>query len=290
VSITYRGLDVSQPEVTTPEEFEEFFSFGDQPTGKPLASYALWADLRADVLKRLLAYVHQIHDSEKFSCPLPYMNLYAVGGWAEGVRYIMQICQPSTFMTGAGYSRDAVLETLAVSFYLAPTWGTVITADAMRDGLAAYREPDPGSPSPYPDGWEIAPERLKAGLDYSTPDLTKEDLTALREWYLRVCGEVPATIEMYAKYRSSLLKAERNRWENIVRKGLPNQMFAYLLVHYEVWRGNALGARDALLLARGLGMAKEHAVDAVFYGGCFLGGTGTIAAVAEPIEEVLESW
>lgn len=290
MGITYRGLDVSEPEVTTAAELAEFASFGDQPTGKPLASYALWADLRPDVLKRLLAYVHQIHESETFSFPLPYMNLYAVGGWPEGVRYIMRICQPSTFMTGAGYSRDAVLETLAVSFYLAPTWGTVITAEDVRDALATYREPELGSPSPYPEGWEIEPEKLKAGLDYSTPDLTKEDLTALREWYLRVCGEVPKTIELYAKYRPNLLKAERNRWENIVRKGLPNQMFAYLFVHYEVWRGNVAGTRDALLLARGLGMAKEHAVDAVFYGGCFLGGTGTLAATAEPIEAVLESW
>lgn len=290
MSITYRGMDVSQPDVTTPEEVEAFFAFDDQPTGRPLASYALWADLRPDVLKRLLAYVHQIHQSETFSCPLPYMNLYAVGGWGEGVRYIMRICQPSTFLTGPGYSRDAVLETLAVSFYLAPTWGTVITAEDMREALESYREPEPGSPSPFPDGWEVAPEQLKAGLDYSTPDLTREDLSALREWYLRVCGEVPAGIELYAKHRPNLLKAERNRWENLVRKGLPNQMLAYLLIHYEVWRGNVAGTRDALLLARGLGMAKEHATDAVFYGGSFLGGTGTIAAVAEPVEEVLESW
>lgn len=290
MTITYRGMNVSKPDETTAEELAAFFDFADQPTGRPLASYALWADLRPDVLKRLLAYVHQIHETETFSCPLPYMNLYAVGGWAEGVRYIMRICQPSTFLTGVGYTRAAVLETLAVSFYLAPTWGTVIVADDLRDALATYREPEPGSPSPYPEGWEIAPEQLKAGLDYSTPDLTKADLTALREWYLRVCGEVPKTIELYAKYRPNLLKAERNRWENIVRTGLPNQMFAYLFIHYEVWRGNAAGARDALLMARGLGMAKQHAVDAVFYGGCFLGGTGTIAAVAEPIEEVLDQW
>jgi hypothetical protein len=234
--------------------------------------------------------VHLIHETETFSCPLPYMNLYAVGGWPEGVQYIMNICQPSTFLSTVGYSRDAVLETLAVSFYLAPTWGTVITADCVRESLAEYREPEPGSPSPFPEGWVVAPDELKAGLDYSTPDLTKADLDALTDWYLRVCGEVPATIKLYARYRPNLLKAERNRWENIVRTGLPNQMFAYLFIHYEVWRGNVAGTRDALLLARGLGMSKQHAVDAVWYGGSFLGGPGTIAAVAEPIEEVLELW
>jgi hypothetical protein len=290
LSITYRGMNVSEPEVTSSEELEAFFGFADQPTGRPLESYALWAELRPDVLKRLLGYVHQIHESESWSCPLPYINIYAVGGWAEGVQYIMNICQPSTFLTGPGYSRDAVLETLAVSFYLAPTWGTVITADCVRQALANYREPAPGSPSPFPEGWEIAPDALKAGLDYSTPDLTKDDLRALREWYLRVCGEVPATIELYARYRPNLLKAERNRWENLVRTGLPNQMLAYLLIHYEVWRGNIAGTRDALLLARGLGMSKQHGVDAVFYGGAFLGGTGTLAAVAEPVQAVLDSW
>ena len=69
------------------------------------------------MLKRLLNFVHQIHDSESWSCPLPYLNIYAVGGWPEGVRYIMRICQPSTFLTGPGYSKDAVVETLALSFY-----------------------------------------------------------------------------------------------------------------------------------------------------------------------------
>lgn len=290
MSIIYRGMNVSEPDVTTQEEFDAFLAFEDQPTGRPLASYEMWADLRPDVLKRLLNYVHHIHNSESWSCPLAYMNIYAVGGWSEGVRYIMSICQPSTFLSDSGYSRDAVLETLALSFYLAPTWGTVQTASAAREALAAYRGPGPDAPSPFPEGWEIAPDQLRAGLDYSTPELTDGDLKALTDWYMRVCGEVPETIQLYARYRPQLLKAERNRWENIVKRGLPNQMLAYLLIHYEVWRGNVAGTRDALLLARGLGMAKQHAVDAIFYGGSFLGGTGTIAAVAEPINEVLETW
>ncbi len=290
MSITYRGMNVSEPDVTTPEEIEAFFAFDDQPTGRPLASYALWADLRPDVVKRLLNYVHFIHESESWSCPLPYLNIYAVGGWPEGVRYIMGICQPSTFLSGPGYSRDAVVETLALSFYLAPSWGTVLVADAIREGLAEYREPEPGAPPPWPDGWAVAPDELKAGLDYSTPDLTKDDVRVLREWYLRVLGEVPKSIELYVRYRPQLLKAERNRWENIVRTGLPNQMFAYLLIHHEVWRGRAAGTREALLLARGLGMSKEHATDAVWYGGSFLGGTATISEVAETVEEVLDAW
>lgn len=290
MSITYRGMNVSEPDVTTQKELDAFMGFEDQPTGRPLASYELWAELRPDVLKRLLNFVHHIHDSESWSCPLPYLNTYAVGGWPEGVRYIARICQPSTFLTGSGYSRDAVLETLAFSFYLAPTWGTVQTASAVRETLAAYREPAPDAPSPFPEGWSIAPDELKAGLDYSTSEMTDKDMKALTEWYMRVCGEVPASIQLYARYRPQLLKAERNRWENIVKRGLPNQMLAYLHIHYEVWRGNVAGTRDALLLARGLGMSKQHAVDAIFYGGSFLGGTATIAAVAEPINEILETW
>jgi len=290
MTITYRGMNVSDPEETTPEELEAFFAFGDQPTGRPLESYQFWAEMRPDVLKRLLAFVHQIHDSESFSCPLPYLNIYAVGGWADGAKYILDICQPATFLSGPGYTRDAVLETLAVSFYLAPTWGTVQVAKTLREALINYREPDPEAPSPYPEGWKIEPEALKAGLDYSTPDLTKSDVDAVTAWYLRVYGEVPAGIKMYMKYRPTLYKTERARWENIVRKGLPNQMFAYLLIHHEVWQRNTAGVREALLLARGLGMSKEHAVDAVYYGGSFLGGTATTAAVAGTVEEVLDAW
>ncbi len=290
MSIIFRGMDISQPEITTPEEIDAFLSFSDQPGGQPLASHGLWADLRPDVLKRHLNFSREIHDSESFQCSLPYLNVYAANGWAEGVRYQMKLCQPGTFMSQRGYSRDAVLETLAVSFYLAPSWGTVETAQAIREGLSEYREPEPGSPSPFPDGWVVAPEELKAGLNYSTPELTAADLNALTNWYMRICGEVPTTIQLYARYRPNLLKADRNRWEHIVRKGLPNQMFAYLLLHYEVWRRNVAGTRDALLLARGLGMSKEHAVDAIWYGGSFFGGTATIAAVAEPIQMILDTW
>jgi hypothetical protein len=218
------------------------------------------------------------------------MNIYAVGGWPAGVRYIMRICQPSTFLTGPGYPKAAVIETLALSFYLAPSWGTVVTADAVREGLAEYREPVAGTPSPWPEGWAVRPDDLKAGLDYSTPDLTHEDLRTLRDWYERVLGEVPRSVELYARHRPTLLKAERNRWENIVRTGLPNQMLAYLMIHYEVFHGRAAGAKEALLLGRGLGMSKQHAVDAVFYGGSFIGGLATMAEVADTVEEVLDDW
>ena len=67
-------------------------------------------------------------------------------------------------------------------------------------------------------------------------------------------------------------------------------MLAYLMIHHEVWRGQQDGDREALLLARGLGMAKKHAVDAVYYGGSFLGGTATISRVADAVEEVLDAW
>jgi hypothetical protein len=290
VNITFRGMDIMRPDSTTREELEAYLGYADQAGGKPVPSHAMWAELRPDVLKRFLGFVYQIHQSETFSCPLPYMNVYAVGGWSEGVRDMMGLCQPGTFLTGPGYRRDVVVETLAVSFYLAPTWGSVLIADTVRECLASYREPPVDAASPFPEGWAAAPEELKAGLDYSTPELTGGDLGALREWYTRVCGEVPRSIELYAKYRPNLLKAERNRWENLVQTGLPNQMFAFLLIHYEIWRGNVAGTRDALLLGRGLGLSKAQAIDALWYGGCFFGGSATIAAVADPIEEVLGAW
>jgi hypothetical protein len=286
----YRGLDLTHPDVTTAAELETFFDYGDQPGGRPLASYELFARERPDVLKRNLAFSREIHASEQFKCSLPYLNVYAVGGWSEGVKYQIELLQPGSFITEVGFSRAAIVETLALSFYLAPAWGTVQTAEVARESLESFRDPDPGAASPFPEGWIVEPEQLRAGLDYSTPDLTKADLDALTQWYLRVCGEVPASVRLYAKYRPSLLKAERNRWENIVKTGLPNIMFAYLLVHYEVWRGNVQGTRDALLLARGLGMSKEIAVEAIWYAASFFGGLGTVAAVADPVEEALANW
>lgn len=283
-------MNLDDLEVTTSDELERFLGFDDQPTGRPLASYALWADLRPDVLKRNLNFVSLIHETESWSTPLPYLNIYAVGGWSEGVRYIMKACEPGTFMTAPGYDRNAVIETLAYSFYLMPSWGTVLVADAIREGLREYRDPLPDAQSPWPQGWQVDPDHLKAGLDYSVPEFTTADKRKLWDWYLRVLGEIPASAEMYAKYRPELLKAGRNRWENIPRKGLPNQMLAYLGLHYEVWRGNPVGSREALLLAKGLGVEKQIAVDAIAYGGVFYGGPGTLAAVADAVNEVLDAW
>jgi hypothetical protein len=285
----YRGLDLSHPDVTSAEELEAFRAFADQPGGQPLASYALWAELRPDVLKRTLLFSREVHVSDKFKCSLPFLNVYAVGGWIEGVRYQLGLLQGGTFVSESGYSREAVIETLALSNYLAPSWGPVVVADCVRECLTDYRDPDPDAPSPFPEGWKVAPEELRAGLDYSTRELSQADLRALTDWYMRVCGEVPPSVRLTARYRPTLLKADRGRWENIVRSGLPNEMFAYLLIHYEVWRGNPAGARDALLLGRGLGLTKEYAVDAIWYAS-FFGSTGTIAASAEVLEEVLDSW
>jgi hypothetical protein len=290
MSIIYRGLNISEPDVTTAEERDAFFSFTDQPTGRPVPSYALLANLRPDALKRQLGHVFQLHHSESFSCPLPYLNLYILGGWVGGVRQMIELCQPSTFISGAGYPRDAVVETIAVSFYLSPMWGIADVSETLDECMSNYREPAPGAPSPFPEEWAVAPDELKAGLDYSTPELTEDDLAALIAWYERVCGEVPASVTLSARYRPQVLKAERNKWEHIVRTGLPNQMFAYLLLHHEVWRRNAIGTRDALLLARGLGVSREQAIDAMWYSGGVLGGTGTLSAVAQPINEILESW
>ncbi len=286
----YRGLDLSRPDLTTPEELAAYFADSDQPGGRPLANYELFASVRPDMLKRTFTWSRALLASETFKCSLPYLNVYAVGGWVEGVRYQLGLLQPGTFVTQIGFSRETIVETLAVSFYLAPSWGTVETANCAKEILATYQDPDPSAPSPFPAGWAADPKQLRAGLDYSTPRLTAEDWDALTGWYERICGEVPRSVELYAKYRPMLLKAERNRWENIVRTGLPNQMFGYLLLHYEIWRCNVPAARDALRLCRGLGMSKEIAIDAIWYAAAFFGGQGTIATVVPELEDILESW
>ena len=87
------------------------------------------------MLKRSLAFSREIHASERFKCSLPYLNVYAVGGWCEGVKYQIELLQPGSFITDVGFSRDAIVETLALAFYLAPAWGTVQTADTAMECL-----------------------------------------------------------------------------------------------------------------------------------------------------------
>ena len=76
----YRGSNLDLPDVTTAEELADFFAYTDQPSGRPLPSYAMWAELRPAILKRCLSWMTMIRQGKSWSSPPPYLNFYAAHG------------------------------------------------------------------------------------------------------------------------------------------------------------------------------------------------------------------
>ncbi|MGH2926906.1 MAG: hypothetical protein ACRDL8_01745, partial [Solirubrobacteraceae bacterium] len=85
----------------------------------------------------------------------------------------------------------------------------------------------------------------------------------LLSWYERTLHEVPRHASFLARYRPSLLKAYRDRYEHAIRDSLPKQMLPYLLLGHNVVRGFAGGIRENVLLGRALGMTREQLLDSI---------------------------
>lgn len=277
----FRGLDLLSPDVLTSEEWDRHMALDSQPSGKPLPSYALWPELgRPDVYKRWLNQVYHLHNSESFSVSA-YLQYYAIAGWEDGFRYIFRGCQTK-------YTKDTVIEMLAATYLHSPTMGMYVMAPVIQECLANYREP--AKPVAWPENWKVDPAAFETGLDFSEPKLSESELKSLEEWYLRVTGEIPGYVRFLGEYRPQVLKAWRGRFENVVKRALPNQMFAYLLLHYEVLRLNAEGMRDCVLLGRGLGMTKVQIVDCLTYGSTVFGGAGAYSLIHKAVGDILDDW
>jgi hypothetical protein len=277
----FRGLNLLNPDEITPEEWSRHAALDKQPSGKPLPSYALWPNIgRPDVYKRWLNQVYHLHNSESMGFSA-YLQYYAIAGWEDGFRYIMRGCQTR-------YRKDTVVEMLAATYLHSPTMGTFILAPVIEELLANYSEP--AEPVAWPENWRVDPSAFDTGLDYTRPELTPDERTRIEDWYRDVTGEVPGHVRFLGEFRPQVLKAWRGRFETVVKTGLPNQAFAYLLLHYEVLRLNADGIRDYVVLARGLGMTRIQVVDCLTYGSTVFGGAGAYTLIDRVVGELLRDW
>lgn len=277
----FRGLNLLEPEQIADDEWARHMALTQQPSGRPLPSYTLWPNIgRPDVYKRWMNQVYHLHNSESFgfSAYLPY---FVIAGWEDGFRYILRGCESK-------YRKDTVVEMLATAYLHSPTMGMYALAPVIEEALAAYEGPE--NPVEWPEGWAVDPDALGSGLDFTEPRMSAEEARRLEEWYLDVTGEVPGHVRFLGEYRPQVLKAWRGRFENVVKRGLPNQAFAYLLLHYEVVRLNGEAIRDYTLLARGLGMTKVQVIDCLTYGSTVFGGAGGYTVVESAVGDLLRDW
>jgi hypothetical protein len=282
------GLDLANPDSWTEEEDRAFTAFYLKTKGHTLPGHDFWVRERPDVLKRYRVQAIAVESTDPAAIafklgPLTWLHFYSVIGFVEGVRY-----QIANARGRAGATRKELIGVLAIAFLHSGPLGMFAVA-ASSDALDEYE--DPADPTPWPEGWVAEPEAFRSGMDFGNPELTSEDRASLEGWYLRVCGEVPRHVAFLAEHRPLLLKAQRNRFEFAIKDELPKQLMPILLLHLHASRGWRDGIREAALMARGLGVPKQVAVDAVLRSAPY-GGTASIDLVADAAGDVFDdkSW
>lgn len=252
------GLDVTRPDVTTPEEIEAYRAEYLGSNKGLLDSFEFWLEFRPDVLKR-----HKARTRHFSSLTEPRHHLvgllaaihqYTIMGFREGIAYEIRLAQTN------GALRTDILDTLSVGFIHSGHRG-MYAAAAYKDFLRDYVDPE--VEDRFPNNWTYDYSRLDSGMDYSKREVTDDDMAALTSWYERTLGEVPRYAGFLAVHRPALLKAYRDRYEHAIRDSLPVQMLPFLMLNYNVVRGFAEGIRENVLLGRALGMTREQLLDAI---------------------------
>jgi hypothetical protein len=280
-----RGLDLSRPDEMTPAEYEAFKADYRAKKGHALPAFDFWVEHRPDVLKRYRLQGRRTPQEEALGIglagTLSYLHYYGIVGYRDGILYEIRNAQ------SRGATRAQLLATLDVAFLHAAEPGMAAVAAAaaghLRDAL------DPERPGTFPAGWAVDPAALRSGMDFSSPEATPKDVQALETWYLRVCGEVPRHVRLLGEHRPALLKASRNRFEHALGEALPKQALPYLLLHWNTIRGSAPGIREAALLARGFGMKRAEAFDAISRA-LLYGGMAAAAVAHRAAGDVLAEW
>lgn len=277
-----RGLELGDMESVSDHEVSAFATFYNSVLGHRHIGLDLWLDTRPDVLKRYRQYsdtaTPRTFEDDHRITGAGFTTFYAVVGYDVGVRYAVRMMQV------AGLSRSQVYENLAISFLVGGPRGMETIALALKD----YEWIEPARPATFPDGWAHRPEFLRSGLDFSTREASAAEVELMRSWYLRTIGEVPPYVELLLEVRPELLKAYRNRYENLLHE-LPTEFIPSSLLHYDVIRGFGEGIRENVLLLRALGVSRQMVVN-IAGSASLNGGMAGFSVMANAAGDVLRNW
>jgi hypothetical protein len=277
-----RGLELGDMETVSDREVSAFADFYNNVLGHRHIGLDLWLDTRPDVLKRYRQYsdtaTPRTFEDDHRVTGAGFTTFYAVVGYEVGVRYAVHMMQV------AGLSRAQVYENLAISFLVAGPRGMETIALALAD----YEWIEPARPATFPDGWANRPEFVRSGLDFSTREASASEVAQMRSWYARTLGEVPPYVELLLDLRPELLKAYRNRYENLLRE-LPTEFIPSSLLHYDVIRGFGEGMRENVLLLRALGVDRQLVVN-IAGSASLNGGMAGFSILAKAAGDVLANW
>lgn len=265
------GLDLSNPDSITPEELQAFRDHYLYTKGYSIPAFEFWLKFRADVLKRYRATVPHMTTAAEKKCivknSLNMLHYYAIAGYEDGILYEIHLSKRR------GATKGEVLDTLAIAFLHGGPLGSRFVATSSTDYLETWvdEEPSKENDERWPDNWSYDPKAFASGMDFSRPQATPQDIDRLFGWYESTIGEIPGYVTTMAQLRPDFLKAYRDRYEHLIRGGLPKQMLPYLMLHYNIERGHTDGVRENVLLGKAMGLSREQLIDGLTWSSLYAG-------------------
>lgn len=278
------GLNLDEPEVTTQEEIDEFRRVSNSQLGLQQAGLEFWLDNDPEVLKRYRSWADLLNVREGDEAPnkwkpsgIVVLYVYAMANFEDGIRYALY------GLNAQGLTREEALEVFSLVFRYAGPIGMSAIATVAK----TYEPPAPTRSVKWPDGWAPDPDAFKSGVDFRAAP-AETDTAKILTWYERWLGEVPPHIDLLARHRPDLLRVFRSRYENTLRL-LPKQVEPFALIQISMLHAYRHGIREGMLLARGFGVTKGQALEALSWG-TFYGGAASLGLVQEVAGDVLDSW
>jgi hypothetical protein len=134
------GLDVTDPDTTTPEEIAAYRAEYLGTNKGLLDSYEFWLEFRPDVLKRHKARTRHYASVEEPQYPLVQIlaaiHQYAIRAFQEGIAYEIRLARTLRA------TRADILDTLSVPFIHSGHPGMSVAA-ACAEELRTYEDPEP---------------------------------------------------------------------------------------------------------------------------------------------------
>jgi hypothetical protein len=286
VEIKNRGLVLTRFGDTSPEEIAEFRESYRLSHGKQLPAYDFWLEFDPSVVKRHRLQAFWTPDDEGREYPLPailgFLHLYTVLAYEEGIKYETQHARE------LGATDKAILQTIELAFIRSGPRGMDAAWSGARPvllqpvGKEAYEMEEA-----FPSGWQSDPGLFDCGCDPNLESLTSAEENRIRAWYLRFMGEIPPFVEFLSRMRPNLLKAYRIRLDTAMQGPLPVQMFAWLELQTAVATVHQGSIRDALGLARGLGLSEQEMTEAIGWGMLY-GGPEAVSIAAKEFDRAPE--
>jgi len=211
---------------------------------------------------------------------LGHLPMYILYGWETG------IYNEFRHLRFRGLSKAQLMELVMFAQIQAGIRGLQHTYNAVSKFLVDL--PDAPGPAELPASWAPDPDAFKSGIDLSTRDLSAEDAKKIIDWYESTIGYVPNSVDFAMKYHPEFYKWHRARWE-VIFQTLPKQVAPYVMIRQQMLAGNADALREAVLLGKAWGIAKEWIVQdfAVTAWYC---GFERLSWAHEAADDILESW